>query len=105
MDMERRNKPRISHPIPVIVRGADENGEMYRFDTIAKDVGAGGLRAMAPRIMKEGERISLRIRFALAGSKPVQAPSVAARGVVSRVEEQSDKSSLFAVSFLYRRIV
>jgi hypothetical protein len=55
--------------------------------------------------MKEREKISLRIRFALAGSKPFQAPTVVARAVVLRVEQGPDHSCLFAVSFLLRRII
>jgi hypothetical protein len=105
MDTERRQKHRINDPIQVIVRGSDGYGALYRFNTITRDIGSDGLRAMAPRVMKEGERISLRIRFAKAGSKPVQAPAVTARAVVLRVEEQPDESSLFAVSFLSRRMV
>lgn len=105
MDIERRQKLRISDPIPVIVRGSEESGELYRFDTIARDIGSRGLCAVAPRIMKEGERVSLRIRFARPGSRPAQAPAVSACGVVLRVEERPDESSLFAVSFLSRRMI
>ena len=105
MHIERRQKPRLHDPIPLIVQGSDENGRKYRFDTITRDVGSEGLCALAPRIMKKGETVSLRMRFSVAGSKPVQAPSVAASAVVLRVEEQPDESSLFAVSFLSRRVL
>jgi hypothetical protein len=105
MDTERRQKHRINSPIQVIVRGSDSHGALYRFDAITRDIGSDGLCAMAPRVMKEGERISLRIRFAKPGSKTGQAPAVTARAVVLRVEEQPNDSSLFAVSFLSRRMV
>lgn len=105
MNLERRQKPRLSDPIPVVVKGSDENGRKYRFDTITRNVGSEGLCALAPRIMKKGETVSLRVQFSLAGSKPVQAPVVAASAIVLRVEEQPDKTSLFAVSFLSRRMI
>ena len=105
MNIERRQKPRLNDPIPVIVQGSEENGQKYRFDTITRDIGSEGLCALAPRVMKKGETVSLRMRFSLAGSKPVQAPAVAASAVVLRVEKQPDESSLFAVSFLSRRVI
>jgi hypothetical protein len=105
MHIERRQKPRVNDPIRIAVRGLDDSGGRYHFDTITRDIGSDGLCATAPRIMKAGESISLRILFARAGSKPVHAPAMAARAVVLRVEEQADKSSLFAVSFISRRMV
>jgi hypothetical protein len=103
--LERRQKPRINEPVPVIVRGSDGHGRTYRFNTIARDIGSGGLCASAPRIMQTGEKILLHVRFALAGSKPSQAPAIAARARVLRVEEQSNGSCVFAASFLLHRFI
>ena len=105
MNLERRQKPRINEPIPVIVRGSDGHGKTYRFSTVAQNVGAGGICASAPRAMKAGEKISLHMRFALVGSKPSQAPAVSARAVVSRVEEQPNGSCVFAATFLLHRFL
>ena len=105
MNFERRQKPRINDPVAIVVRGSKDHGKSYQFDTITQDIGAGGLRALAPRIMEAGEKILLHIRFALAGSRPLQAPVIAARAVVMRVEERPDGSCNFAASFLRHRII
>ena len=96
---DRRRKCRMTDPVPVRVRGAGPGGKAYRFETVARDIGAGGLCALAPRVMKSGEPIFLRIRFARAGSRPAQAPEFSVQGRVVRVEEQADGFFLFAVSF------
>jgi hypothetical protein len=98
---DRRRKARMDDPVPVSVRGM-ESGQAYRFETVARNIGAGGLCALAPRPMKSGERLSLRIRFVRAGCKPVRAPEVAMRGLVVRVEDLPAGFCVFAVSFLVR---
>jgi hypothetical protein len=105
VDLERRKKPRISDPIPMIVRGSDAHGKNYRFKTIARNIGSGGVSASAPRAMEAGEKIRLHIRFALAGSKPSQSPAIAARAIVLRAENQADGSCEFAASFLLHRFL
>ena len=105
MNLERRRKPRISDAVPVIVRSLKGRDMAYQFETVTLDVGAGGLCAFAPRRMEEGETVSLHIRFRLAGSMPSQAPCVAARAVVARVEKRPDNSCVFAVTFRRYRFV
>jgi len=100
---ERRSKPRLYDPIPVMVQGSEGNGELYKFDTVAQNIGPGGLSAFAPREMREGEELAVRIRFSLAGTKPIQAPVVAARAIVVRVEKLYDNACTFAVSFFTRQ--
>jgi hypothetical protein len=100
-DLERRKKPRIYDPITVSIRGSEEDGSFYRFETIAENIGAGGLCARAPRIMRKGESLSVRIRFALAGSNPAQAPVEVVQATVIRVERDRKTASgcTFAASF------
>jgi hypothetical protein len=105
MEAERRQKARLYHSLPLTVRGSEAPGKAYRFEAIAPNIGAGGLCAFAPRIMKIGERISMRVRFARIGVKQLQAPEVSIRGRVVRVEERAAGYCLFAVSFVLRRIV
>jgi hypothetical protein len=104
MEAERRRKARLYHSLPLSVRGSEASGKAYRFETITPNIGAGGLCAFAPRIMKIGERISMRVRFARIGSKLLQAPEISIRGQVVRVEERAAGYCLFAVSFLLRRV-
>ncbi len=100
--VERREKPRMDDAIPVSVRGFESRGKPYRFETVARDIGAGGLCAFSPRILKSGEKLLLHIRFARAGSRPAQVPEILVRGMVTRVEERPGHCCVFAVSFLPR---
>lgn len=103
--VERRRQTRIYDPIFVEVRGADAGGRKYRFSTIARNIGSGGLCAYAPQVMEAGQKLTLHIRFARAGSEPKEAPAIAARAVVLRVEKQFNGSYLFAASFRLHRFV
>jgi len=103
--IERRKRARIDNPVPVIVRGPAGCSERYQFKTTAKNIGAGGLCAFAPRVMEAGEKITLFVHFALAGSAPPHAPAIAARAVVVRVEDQCGESCTFAASFLRHRFM
>jgi hypothetical protein len=99
VNVERRKKPRMYQAIMVSVRSSASSGKSYGFETVARDIGAGGLCAFSPRIMEKGEEISLRIRFARPGSKPLQAPEILTDARVMRVEERPGGSCIFAVSF------
>ncbi len=105
MTTERRTTTRINERIPLIVRGAPGRGTSYQFTSLAENIGAGGLLAHAPRIMEVGEKLTLFVRFALAGSNPPQAPAIAARAVVIRVEEKSGESCNFAAAFVRHRFI
>jgi hypothetical protein len=105
MDTERRQKLRIYDRIPVKVRGVGPDGEHFEFDTVTKNISAGGLCAPAPRTVRVGDKLTFQIRFALAGSTPAQAPTVSARGMVLRSEELPDGTSQFAAAFTLRRIL
>lgn len=102
---ERRGKPRMYDPIPVLVRGSEDCGKRYQFSAVAKNISAGGLFASAPRVMGVGEKITLFVRFELAGSKPARSPAIAARAEVVRVEAQSGDSCAFAACFLRHRLI
>ena len=101
MKEDRRRKDRLDWTLPISVRGSEKGGETYRFETVAPNIGGGGLCAFAPRKMKVGERISLRIRFARVGRKPPRAPEISVRGLVVRVEERPADYCKFAVLFLF----
>jgi hypothetical protein len=103
--IERRRTLRLHEPISLAVRGEKGNGDGFEFETVARDVGGGGLCAVAPRILSAGDRLRFSIRFARAGTRPFHAPTVAARGVVLRVQELSDGTFLFAAAFTMRGIM
>ena len=102
MNPDRRQKLRMDDVIPVTVRGYECSGKVYRFQTVARDIGAGGLSAFSPRIMRIGERVSLRIRFARPGNSRIPAPEMPVRAMVKRVEGRPDGFCIFAAIFLLR---
>jgi len=99
MQVERRRKDRMEFVLPVSVCGSEAGGNEYRFETIARNLGAGGLCAYAPRKMMLGETLSLRVRFAHPGVKADQAAEVSTRGCVVRTEDSPTGLCMFAVSF------
>lgn len=103
--IERRRKLRLCEPISLKVRGETEDGKRFEFETAAKDISGGGLCAVSPRLINAGERLSFRIQFARAGTRPFHAPTIATKGVVLRVQEMPDNTFLFAVAFTLRGIV
>lgn len=90
---------RLYEPISLAVRGDREKGEQFEFETVARDVSAGGLCAAAPRILITGDRLRLCIQFARAGTRPFRAPTVTTQGVVLRVQALIDGTYLFAAAF------
>jgi hypothetical protein len=97
---ERRKKPRICDPVPVLVRGRDENGASYSFDAKVKDISASGVRATAPRKMQVGEKISVRITFNLTEDQTAIAPVVLADAVVARDQKYSNGAYEFTACFI-----
>ncbi len=105
MNVDRRAKPRFCEPIPIAVycEGGDSRG--FGFETVAKNISAGGLYASAPQAIKIGSELGFRIRFARAGTDPLHAPAASARGKVIRAEEDADGTFHFAASFTHHRMV
>jgi hypothetical protein len=102
VNTERRQHARLLDPLPVIIRSLKRGGKSFEFNSVTRDIGAGGLRAVAPCPLHPGEKINLHIRFAKPGSSPPLAPLVSARAVVLRAEEEPDGTCVFAAGFLWR---
>ena len=98
MDSDRRSKGRLEFVLPLKIRGTD-GGKTYQCRTVARNIGTGGLCAYAPRPMRIGERVSMRVRFAHPGSETADAPEISVRGKVIRAEGRPTGLCLFAVSF------
>jgi PilZ domain len=105
MNMERRKSPRIGGPLTVTIRGSHGDDKTRQFDAVAQDIGAGGVRCLAPQVMKTGEKVFLHMRFSLADSNRSQAPTVSAYGVVMRVDVLPDGGCIFAACFLRRHFI
>jgi c-di-GMP-binding flagellar brake protein YcgR len=104
MNLERRQRPRINDPLPILVRGVNDRGERFQFRSVVRDIGAGGLCAIAPEVLNAGRKLYLHVRFARADANPAQAPEASFRGVVLRSEERPDGTCMFAVSFLQKHV-
>jgi hypothetical protein len=100
MKSERRNQNRLECVLPMRVLVSDQGGETCQFETVLRDIGPGGLCGYAPRTMRIGERLSLRVRFSHPGNRTVQAPEISVRGRVVRAEKRPTGLCKFAVSFL-----
>ena len=105
IDVDRRQDARIKDSLPVFVTGRDRFGRRFSFRMVTWDIGACGLRAIAPQMMRIGEELSLRIRFARTGSTSQTAPEASAKCVVLRSESQSDGTCVFAAAFLKKRVL
>ncbi len=103
--IDRRRTLRLYEPISVTVRGERAEGDRFEFETVARDVGGGGLCAVASRILNTGEKLRFIIQFARAGTRPFHAPIVIAQGVVLRVQELSEGTFLFAAAFTMRGVI
>jgi hypothetical protein len=101
---ERRQKPRLEDPIQLRVRVMQHGAPLIEFDTVALNISAGGICALAPCRIDAGSRLYLNIRFALPGTTPIEAPAIAAGGVVLRAREWPDGHSLFAAEFTARSL-
>ncbi len=103
--IERRRTLRLYEPISLAVRGERAKDDRFEFETVARDVGGGGVCAVAPRILSTGDRLHFTIQFARAGTRPFHAPTVVTRGVVLRVQGLSDGTYLFAAAFTMRQVI
>lgn len=80
--MERRSVPRIATPFPVTLRGVDQAGDRFTINTVLDNFSAAGLFLRLARPIKPGATMFVVVRFAVAPALALDAPGVAARGVV-----------------------
>jgi hypothetical protein len=104
MNTDRRQRPRINDPLPVLVRGVNNQGEPFQFRSVVRDISAGGLCSVSPEALMIGERLYLHVLFAQANARAPQAPKASLRGIVLRTEKRPDGTCIFAVSFLKKHV-
>ena len=102
---DRRLKPRIYYPIPIKVRGKEDNGRQFEFDTIAENIGSGGLSASINHECRVGQRLFIVIKFSLAKDPMLRGASVAVHGTVLRTKKLQDGTSVFAAAIDHHRIL
>jgi len=99
--VERRSKPRVCVPFPVIVRGVDDSGKAFRCATVVDNTSAGGLYVRLMPCVKDGTLldITLRLSSARAGGGTTR---VVTPGVVVRSETIVGGACGVAVAFIRR---
>lgn len=103
--VERRSKPRIYDPFPVVVRGVDASGETFEFKTVIDNISAGGLYLRLTRCVEPGVMLSIYIRLSTTPKDDVPAPHVAVHGVVLRAEQKPSGACGVAVAFTNHRFL
>jgi hypothetical protein len=103
--MERRHSLRIAVPFPVRIRGVSAAGKRLEFETQLENLGAGGLFVKAAHDISSWKNLTLIMRLSLAESMETQAPVVAARARILRMENRGDGRNGFAIAFTRHRFV
>ncbi len=105
MREERRGKPRIQESFPVTVRGVDKRGDAFDIETVVENISASGAYLFIEKRVEERTKLSLVVRFSQPRESKGPAASVAARGVVRRVETKSPGCYGIAIEFRQHRFL
>jgi PilZ domain-containing protein len=100
---ERRRKARIYVPFPTTVRWMRGGRERCEVHTYLENIGATGLYLRMDRSIEPGTRIFVVVYFSTTHS--LDAPRVAIRGIVHRVELQPDDTFGVTVTITHHRFV
>jgi hypothetical protein len=95
--VERRAKPRIDGPFPVLVRCTNMNGESFETETVVDNLSAGGFHVRLEHRLDLSASLFALIRF---GSIEIEA-----KGTVKRIEPQDDGLFGFGLAFESYRIL
>jgi hypothetical protein len=103
-DADRRQTLRVELPFPAVVRGIDPNGERFTLQTTLDNLSACGLYLRLARRVEPGESLFLVVRLSAAIDQ-APAPTIAVRGMVLRIEPQSDGCYGVALKFDQHRFL
>ena len=112
----RRHAERLYGSCQAIVRGVDAQGESFTEATTLVNVSAGGLYVKLQRSVSPGTKLFVVFAFSSVALQEAQAPRVAARGQVCRVEtietdaanadaENAQKASGVGLRFQHHRFL
>jgi hypothetical protein len=102
---ERRRKVRIYESFPARVEGTDAEGNSFEIETVVDDLSAGGARLQMPRLVVEGQKLSLSLTVPAASEGEFKGLRVAAYGVVRRVDSLPSGLLSLAIEFTRFRIL
>jgi len=103
--LDRRQQPRIYDRFPVKVKGVDASGEAFDDDVRLDNVGAGGIYLRLAHTVERGAQLEMSIRFSTVMLATLNAPRLAVRGVVLRVDAQPSGACGLAVAFTHHRFL
>ena len=96
---ERRGKPRIRIPLPVTVRGADENGKPIEWNTRVENISTSGLYMKMAQRVAAGTALLVVVNFAQPAETITNPAGIVAHGNVVRSELRQDGSCGVALHF------
>ncbi len=101
---ERRSSPRVRAAYPARLKGTDVNGMDFKEETLLENLSGRGSFLPLTHQLPVGSEVSLAVRLstAPAGTKSAL---LAAKGIVRRVDQQTDGSFGTALQFSRRRIL
>lgn len=94
---------RIEIPFPALVRGVDVHQQAFEAQTLLDNLSANGLSLRLTRCVELGATLFIVLRLGVQPDAP--APRVALRGVVQRVEPNSDATCTVAILFSHYRFL
>lgn len=101
----RRCSDRLYGACQAIVRGRDEQGEIFTEATILDNVSAGGLYVKLLHKVHAGETLFVVFRLTTRKSQDIQVPCVATRGQVCRIESAGENTTGVGISFQRHRFL
>ena len=96
--MDMRKSARVYGSFPVRMRGFDESGLTFKANSLVDNISSGGLYMQLARPVAEGSRLFAVVEL-------VSGATIAARGVVARVEPRPHGLSGVAVRFTRTRLL
>jgi hypothetical protein len=98
LSKDMRKSARVYGSFPIRMRGFDGSGCMFKANSLVDNISAGGLYMQVGRPLGEGSRLFAVVEL-------VSGATIAARGLVSRVEPRPHGLSGVAVRFTRTRLL
>lgn len=94
---DRRNMLRLEIPFPALVRGVDVHHQAFEEQTVLDNLSANDLSLRLVHCMEQGAPLFIVLRLGV--QQDVPAPRVALRGIIQRVEANSDATCSLTILF------
>lgn len=101
----RRYSERLYGSCQAIVRGVDSEGKEFTEVTMLENVSASGLYVKIPRRMKAGSHLFVVFAFSTVALQEIQAPRVAVRGQICRIDALNEDVTGVGLRFQRHRFL